>query len=453
MKNIFRWIEKRTGLYANIQAFGAEEIPKSVGWRNTLGSLAGALILLQVLSGLLLALYYVPHPNAAYESLEYINTHIALGQFVRSLHYWGASFVVVALFIHTIRVFYSGAYRKPREVNWLVGLALFGVVMALAFTGQFLPYNQMGYWAANVGIEIASAAPIIGPKIKTLLMGGEQLGALTLTRFYAMHMIVLPALLGVLVTFHLYLLRKHGPMRLLSDKTNDTEPFYPKQLLRDLVTISLGVTALAATAIIVQGPHSGPLDFTDTSYVPKPEWYFLSHYELLRFTPPALYTVATFYVPNLLLITLALLPWLDKAKGIMPKDRPAIFSIGTLVISSIIGLTLFGILNQQPEKVVGEVIAQSEETFDPDKEKLRLGRTVYRDLQCAMCHRINKRGKQRGPDLDYTGDRLREPYLREWLRDPEKIMPDTIMPSIQVGEDKFDALVFYLMSHKSLSSP
>jgi ubiquinol-cytochrome c reductase cytochrome b subunit len=453
MKRIFHWIEKRSGMYANLKAFGAEPIPKSVGWRNTLGSLAGALILLQVLSGLLLALYYVPHPDAAYASLEYINTHIGLGEFVRSLHYWGSSFIVVALFIHTLRVFYSGAYRKPRELNWLVGLALFGIVLALAFTGQFLPYNQMGYWAANVGIEIASAAPIIGPKIKTLLMGGDQLGALTLTRFYAMHIVVLPAFLGVLVTFHLYLLRKHGPMRSLKDTSTDTEPFFPKQLLRDLVTISLGLTALAATAMIIRGPHSGPLDFTDTSYVPKPEWYFMSHYELLRFTPPALYTVATFYFPNLLFIFLALLPWLDKAKGIAPKERPVIFSLGTFTASAIIGLTLIGILNHQPESGAEGPVAQSEEAFDPDKEKLRLGRAVYSDLQCAMCHRINKRGKQRGPELDYIGDRLQEDYLRQWLRDPEKFMPDTIMPSIHVGEDKFDALVFYLMSHKSLSAP
>ncbi|MEX2016017.1 MAG: cytochrome b N-terminal domain-containing protein, partial [Candidatus Hydrogenedentales bacterium] len=166
------WLEQRTGAAAASRHFMTETIPASTGWRNTFGSLAGALLLFQVLTGFLLALYYVPHPEAAYESVGYIERELTLGWFMRALHYWGASFIVIALFLHIVRVFWSGAYRPPRELTWIVGVILLGVTLTLAFTGQLLPYNQMGYWAANVGVEIAASTPVIGARVRDLLLGG-----------------------------------------------------------------------------------------------------------------------------------------------------------------------------------------------------------------------------------------------------------------------------------------
>ncbi|MFP6617096.1 MAG: cytochrome b N-terminal domain-containing protein [Candidatus Hydrogenedentota bacterium] len=171
---ITEWVESRTGLVSGIGKFLGEEIPASSGWRNTLGSLAGALLLVQTLTGLLLALYYVPHLEAAHASLEFVNNELLGGSLLRTLHYQGTSFIVIALFIHTVRTFFSGSYRSPREATWITGLILFAIVIALAFSGQLLPYNQMGYWAATVGLEIGAAAPVIGPYIKELLMGGRD---------------------------------------------------------------------------------------------------------------------------------------------------------------------------------------------------------------------------------------------------------------------------------------
>ncbi|MDK1022442.1 MAG: cytochrome b N-terminal domain-containing protein, partial [Candidatus Hydrogenedentes bacterium] len=329
------WLEDRAGAGKALRAFMDEPVPKSTGWRNTLGSVAGALILGQIVTGVLLMLFYVPHPDAAYESLEYVAGSLRAGGLILALHYWGASFIVVAIFAHMARVFFSGAYKKPRELTWLVGVSLFGVIMGFAFTGQLLPWNQAGYWAAKVGIEIASSAPIVGDLIKQLLTGGETLGALTLTRFYTIHVILLPLALGVLVPLHLYLLRRHGPMRPAHDASTDTAPFYPGQLARDLVMISIVFLGLIAVAAIFIGPRSGPIDLTDTSYIPRPEWFFLSHFEILRITPGSLKIVATFVLPNILLVLLLALPWLDRANTTALKDRRLILSAGTVVIAAI----------------------------------------------------------------------------------------------------------------------
>ena len=194
-KRLLDWLNHRIGIQDHLPALLDEPLPASVGWKNTLGSIAGALLLVQILSGVLLMIYYVPHPDSAYESLEYVKESIRGGALVRALHHWGGSFIAMTLFLHIARVFFAGAYKKPRELTWIVGLVLFGRFMGLAFTGQLLPWNQSGYWAAKVGIEIAASAPVVGDIIRQLLTGGETVGALTLTRFYTLHVVVLPLLL------------------------------------------------------------------------------------------------------------------------------------------------------------------------------------------------------------------------------------------------------------------
>jgi len=450
---ILRWLENRTGAVSSMRAFLWDRIPATVGWRNTLGSLAGALLLIQIASGFLIALYYVPHPDGAPSSLDWFAENVTLGAFVRALHYWGASFIVVALFLHMCRVFFSGAYRKPREVNWIVGLALLGVTILLAFTGQLLPYNQMGYWAATVGIEIAASAPIIGEEIGLLLRGGDTIGALTLTRFYVLHVFLLPALLGALVVLHLYLLRRHGPKPAPGDDVGKTQTFFPAQFFRDMVVISVGLVALGLVAAVVSGPHSPPLDLSDGDYQPRPEWYFLAHFELLRMVEGETGKVlVAFVLPNIVLLGLVLLPWLDRGQSDRISARKPIVGLGTFVIAAVVGLTLFGIANvpaeQDGEPVVAEADA-ADETASPEREFLAQGRRVYREERCAVCHRINGRGETRGPDLSFVGTRLKEDYLRAWLKNPESFRPDTVMPAVMAEGEDFEALVYYLMSLKN----
>lgn len=448
---IVTWLEDRTAVGRGIRTFLEEQVPTSLGWRNTLGALAGALLLLQIVTGVLLALYYVPHPEAAFESLEWMAENVTLGGFTRALHYWGTSFIVAALFLHMLRVFVAGAYKKPREINWLTGLALLGVIMALAFTGQLLPFNQMGYWAAKVGVEIVSSAPLVGESLGRLLIGGDTVGALTLTRFYALHMIVLPALLGLFVVVHLHQLRRQGPMRPLRDTGDAAEPFFPMQFARDMLVISVALAALAAVAVIMKGPDSGPLDLTDTEYLPRPEWYFLSHFEILKWTQGEFQKVlAAFVLPNLLLAALAALPWLDRAKSNAIGERRTIVASGLFIAAGIVGLTAFGLLtapdpHQEADATVAEE-SEEETDGDPDRARLAAGRRVYRELKCQTCHRIDGRGEIKAPDLSGVGLRLQEPYLRNWLRNPPAFIPDIAMPPVTVTDEKFDALVAYLMS-------
>lgn len=440
-----RWLDDRTGLISALAHFMNEAVPRSTGWRNTLGSLAGALLLLQILSGVLLALYYVPHPEAAYESVKYIEEGVSAGWFVRALHFWGASFIVIAIFCHMVRVFLSGAYKKPREMTWIAGVCLLFVVLGTAFTGQLLPWNQMGYWAANVGIEIASTAPLIGPAVGQLMLGGEAIGALTLTRFYALHVVALPLALGLFVILHLYLLRRHGPLRTPRDTSNATISFFPAQLARDLVVISIGLGALGVVSYVFAGPDHGPADPADTDFVPHPEWYFQAHYQILKLTPGPLKILATFVIPTLFVALLLALPWLDRAKSPAISARRVVVGGGLVVIAAIIGLTIFGVASQPGAAERAEVLG-GEETYD----MIAAGLEVYEKEQCRKCHVIGVDGRDKGPDLSHTGLRLKEDYLREFLRDPQKFVPDTEMPPTQVNDKEFNELVAYLLSLKNM---
>lgn len=436
---ITQWLDHRTGGLSGVKAFLRDPIPKSVGWRNTLGSAAGALLFIQILTGILLALYYVPHPEAAYESVQYIDDGLIAGGFVRALHYWGASFVIVVLFLHMARTFFSGAYKAPREANWVIGVVLFVLVTLLAFTGQLLLWNQMGYWAANVGIEIAASAPGLGGYVEQLLVGGDSLGALTLTRFYALHAIVLPLVLGLLIVFHLVLLRRHGPTRPARDTSDKTVPFSPLQLFRDTVVFSLALGGLIFVALIYGGPDSAPADPTDTSYIPHPEWYFLSHYQVLRYTPGSLKVLTTFVLPNLVLVLLLVLPWLDRAKTNALGERKMIVGAGAAGFASVVILTVIGIATL-PEN-------ESAAAPDPDTyDIVAAGQEVYVREDCATCHRIQGEGQQVGPDLSGVGNRLKEDYMRDWLQNPQAFIPNTQMPPAKISRQELTELVAYLQS-------
>lgn len=434
------WLESRTGLVTALQRFLREPIPASIGWRNTLGSVAGALLLLQGVTGFLLALYYVPHPEAAFESLEYVKSSITAGGLVRALHYWGASFIVVCLFLHLMRVVLSGAYRRPREATWLVGLALLGLTLGLAFTGQLLPWSQAGYWAANVGVEIASSAPVAGTLIRRLLLGGGELGALTLSRFYALHVILLPFLLGGGVALHLYLLRRQGPAPGPRDAAREPGRFHPDQTVRDMIAIAAVSLLLGAVAFGFGGPAESPIDPSDTSYVPRPEWYFLAHYELLSVTPGRFKIVTTFLLPTAIALLLAGLPWLDRTREGEPGGRRWVTRGATAFALGIMALTGYGILNGG--KAGDQVASAANEAYDP----ILAGRALFERLNCQTCHRIGGVGMRVGPDLSGVGHRIQELYLREWLLDPQRFRPDTQMPPANVTRAELNELTAYLMS-------
>ena len=213
MKKSTLWIIERTGVDKVWDALFERHIPEAPGpsaWLYTLGSAALFIFIVQAVTGALLAMNYVPSPDHAYDSVRFINEQVVFGHFVRGLHHWGATFMVILVTLHLLRVYFMGAYKYPREVTWLVGIVLFLLVMGFSFTGYLLPWDQKAYWATTVGTNIAGQTPVLGPYVAKVLKGGNDLGATTLTRFYALLVLVLPMVIGLFILIHLFLVVWHG---------------------------------------------------------------------------------------------------------------------------------------------------------------------------------------------------------------------------------------------------
>lgn len=204
------WLEERLGLRRVARRILARPVPEGVTWFHCFGGLTFFTFIVLVVTGIVLAFYYVPSPDHARASVAWIDSSLPYGSLVRNLHRWSAYTMIVLVFLHMVRVFVHGAYRKPRELSWVVGVLMLLVVLALGFTGYLLPWDQKGYWATNVGINIAGSVPLVGPHLADFLRGGQQVGALTLLRFYALHVFVLPLLLGVGLVAHFAMIRKQG---------------------------------------------------------------------------------------------------------------------------------------------------------------------------------------------------------------------------------------------------
>lgn len=213
MKACWIWLKDRFGIDSIWEALFARHVPEAhgwVGWLYTLGSASLFLFTVQAVTGILLAMNYVPAPDHAYDSMLFIEGQVLLGSFVHGLHHWGATFMVVVVSLHLLRVYFMGSYKYPREATWGVGVILFLLVMGFSFTGYLLPWDQKAYWATVVGTNIAAQAPMVGPQIAKVLKGGEEMGAVTLTRFFAIHVLVLPAVTLMVMGVHLFLVVWHG---------------------------------------------------------------------------------------------------------------------------------------------------------------------------------------------------------------------------------------------------
>jgi len=209
LKNFFAWLDERLGLTDLYKTLLDRPEPKG-NWWNTLGSASLFLFVMQAVTGILLTVYYTPSPDHAYDSIQYIMTGVAYGWLIRGIHHWGASLMVIVVFIHMIRVFVTASYKYPRELNWMIGVGLLILTLGMGFTGYLLPWNQKAYWATTVGTSIAGTVPWVGPIIEKALRGGPDLSALTLSRFFAAHIWILPATLGLLIGIHVFLVIKHG---------------------------------------------------------------------------------------------------------------------------------------------------------------------------------------------------------------------------------------------------
>ena len=264
-----------------------EPIPQHMkNWFFALGATPLILFVVQVVTGILLTFYYVPSPEAAYDSVRHITQEVSLGFWIRGMHRWGSNLMVITLFLHMVRVFITRGYRKPRELNWILGIILFLVTLTLCFTGYSLVYNQLSYWAATVGTNMIKEIPIIGMPVLEILRGGSDVTANTLTRFFNLHVIFMPLLITLLIVVHILMVRLHGVSKLEGhEAVEEAYPFYPEHFYHTLIIALFIVTVISALSVILP-PGLG--EVADPSVTPnhiKPEWYFFGVYSVLKFVP------------------------------------------------------------------------------------------------------------------------------------------------------------------------
>ena len=350
--HLLDWFDSRTGYRAGLSHLLDERLPQGTGWAFTIGSVILLLLGVQAVSGVVLAMYYVPSPALAYDSVRFVMRELPMGWMVRGLHVWGASFLVIATVAHMLRVFLSAGYKAPREMTWLTGLAAFLLILGFSLSGYLLPWDQKAYWATTVTINVARGTPMVGEFLASVLRGGPELGALTLGRWYAVHVFLLPAALVAFAASHLVLMRRHGISGPLRPRFGPRPTFFPWHVMKDTVAMAAVFASLVAMAALVRAPLDEVADPADASYVPRPEWYFLSLFQLLKYLPGPLEPVATQLIPGLAVGFLALLPFLDRHPERRPWARVRLpFSIGMAAIGAgVITLTALGLRDQPAGK-------------------------------------------------------------------------------------------------------
>jgi cytochrome b6 len=308
------------------------------------------LFLIQVVTGILLLLYYRPSAENAFESVQFIMTEVEFGWLVRSVHSWSANLLIATMFIHMFSVFFMKAYRAPREMTWVTGSLLLFVFLFFGFSGYLLPWNKLAYFATKVGTDIAGVVPLVGGFARRFLRGGEEVTGATLTRFYGFHVAVLPAITTVILGVHALLVQKHGmsvPPGVDEQKVK-TMKFVPNFLLRDLLGWTLAIGVLAALAALFPwelGEKADPFASAPTGI--RPEWYFLFMFETLKLIPAKILSVdgevlgvLAFALGGLLWV---IVPFLDKTSANRTRSR-LVTTLGWLVVLYIVAMTAYGYL-------------------------------------------------------------------------------------------------------------
>ena len=345
---LYKWFDDRLKLKPLERTLLDEPIPGGASWIYVFGSATLFLFCLQATTGMFLALYYVPSPDTAYDTVQFIQHEVSFGWFVRGLHHWGASAVMVAIGLHLLQVYLYGAYKRPRELMWVVGVGLLLLMMGFGFTGYLLPWDQNAYWATQVGTNMVASIPLIGDVLVRVLRGGDTLGALTLSRFFAIHTLFLPFFIIFGIVLHLFILRRVGPAGPwnIEQARQRSEAFYPRQVYMDAI-VMLGVfLTVALLALTVEFPLADRADPADHTFTPVPEWYFLFFYQLLKYMSGPLEPLATWVLPGLFILGLLLWPFLDRTPERQPSSRPMALAAGgafLLLVFSLLGVSLWGL--------------------------------------------------------------------------------------------------------------
>lgn len=382
---VVQWLEERTGLPSAIEHFLMEDIPESAGWHQVFGSVALFSFLIQVFTGILLALNYAPTPGEAWSSVRYIMTELTGGPLIRGLHHWGASIMIVVVVLHMVQAFLWGAYKKPREATWMLGVVLLLLTLAYGLTGYLLPWDNRAYWGTIVATQIGASVPGAGPWVQRLLGSEQGIGVVTFARFYAVHVLLLPPATFLLIGLHVYLVRKHG----ITPAAGDVAPkkkFFPGQVMKDTVAIFITFAILFTLAVTVRVPLERMADPTDTSYIPRPDWYFLFLFQMLKFFEGSLELLGTVILPTLAIAALILTPFIDRGRATLVRKRTLAMGVVALAAIGWTGLTVAAVRSTPPSAEVDVTLTAGPEEWQQLSPVELAGASIFKSEACAGCH-------------------------------------------------------------------
>src|ERR1700680_1996158 len=438
-------LDDRTGLPSGIRHFLYEEFPASSGWHQVFGSVALFLIMIQFFTGAMLAFNYAPTPGEAYNSLRYILTELTAGRLMRGLHHWGASMMIVVVVLHMTQVFLWGAYRKPRETTWIVGVFLLLLTLAYGLTGYLLPWDNRAYWGTVVTTQLVSTVLVLGPYLGRLLGGVGAIGGVTFVRLYGLHILLHPPLTTFLIGFHIYLVRKHGVAPVPGDEQLPRKRFYPRQVFIDTVGIFILFAILFVMAVAVRVPLGQLADPSDISFTPRPEWYFLFLFQLLKLMPGPLEIVGSVILPGLAVGALILLPFLDRGQMVKVTRRTFAFAAVLLAALGWSGLTAAAVVATPEEaKEIVDYSAPTDWMQLAPEELAGIG--YFRQEKCTTCDTGGGGGPGIGPDLAHVTVHRNAAWMIDHFKNPSAIRPGTSMPPIALGSEQMNSLSVFLLN-------
>ena len=455
MKWLWKWFTERWPYYPLRDLLLKEEIPGGASFAYTLGTSLIVVVMLQVVSGVLQLFYYVPTVDHAYDSVNYLRTEVPFGWLIHNMHYWGAQAMVLLVALHMMRVYVWGAYKKT-PLTWFVGIGLLLTTMAISFTGAPLIWDQAGYWAGEVGSSIAGEVPVVGDLMKITLRGGEIMGQLALSRFFAFHIGVFVPVLALLIGVHMASFRTSGVGGSWDEKKRvQAGPLWPDQIFKDMITATVVFLILIGLSAFFPVPFKGAADILNISYVPKPEWNFLFVYQALKYFPGPLEPIGAAGVPAVFVLLLVLVPLIDRKPERNPFRRPLAMTCLVVYAGVLLTLTVIGYLSpgfaqipagQETKPSARAAVAPK---MSPEAAK---GKQLFQSSGCLNCHKVHGEGGSVGPEL--AGPTL-QGKSRQWLIEqitnsrahfPKGGHTTSMTAFTGLNRDELGEIVSYLMS-------